>query len=79
MQPRKALGRGLDALIPSFEKTKEERGIFPPALSQVVTGERIKTVPIASIVPNRLQPRKVFDDEKIKELAASIKEQGIIP
>lgn len=78
MQPRKALGRGLDALIPSFEETKDEKAIFPPAMTHVAGGERIRTVPVTSIVPNRLQPRKIFDDEKIKELAASIKEQGII-
>ena len=78
MQPRKALGRGLDALIPSFEKAGEEKGIFPPAMTHANIGERVKTVPIGSIVPNRLQPRKLFDDEKIKELAASIKDQGII-
>lgn len=78
MQPRKALGRGLDALIPTVERAKEERTIFPPAMSHVTTSERIKTAPVASIVPNRLQPRKIFDEEKIKELAASIKEQGVI-
>ena len=30
------------------------------------------------IIPNEYQPRKVFNDEKLKELAASIKEQGVI-
>jgi len=29
-------------------------------------------------VPNEFQPRKHFDDEKLKELAASIREQGVI-
>ena len=70
MQNRKALGRGLDVLIP---KTEVNKNFAVPNL-----GERVKTVPIDSIVPNRLQPRKIFDEEKIKDLAASIKEQGII-
>ncbi len=77
MQPRKALGRGLDALIPSAEQNPVEEKIMmagvPPSL-----GERVKSVPTGAIVPNRLQPRKVFDEEKINDLAASIKEQGII-
>lgn len=33
---------------------------------------------IEEIVPNRYQPRKVFDSEKLKELAASVKENGVI-
>src|SRR3989338_4079290 len=70
MQNRKALGRGLDVLIP---KTEVNKNFAVPNLV-----ERVKTVPIDSIVPNRLQPRKIFDEEKIKDLAASIKEQGII-
>lgn len=77
MQPRKALGRGLDVLIPTTPTT-QDNGIFPSVIPQATLGERIKTVPIDSIIPNRLQPRKTFDEEKIKELAASIKEQGII-
>lgn len=35
-------------------------------------------VPIEKIVPNRQQPRSVFDDEKLKELSDSIKEQGVL-
>ncbi len=40
--------------------------------------QRIWTVAIEKIIPNKDQPRKEFDAEKIKELAASIKEQGIL-
>lgn len=37
-----------------------------------------KVVPIEKIVPNRYQPRSIFNDEKIMELAHSIKENGLI-
>lgn len=44
----------------------------------VPAGQRIWTVAVDKIFPNKEQPRKDFDPEKIKELAASIKEQGIL-
>ncbi|MCK9165055.1 MAG: ParB/RepB/Spo0J family partition protein [Candidatus Cloacimonas sp.] len=59
------LGRGLSALIP--ENDLEEN----PKLG-------ISTLPIDSIKPNRYQPRKIFDAEKLAELTESIKENGII-
>lgn len=37
-----------------------------------------RVLPIEKIVPNRYQPRSVFNDEKIMELAHSIKENGLI-
>ncbi len=62
---RKALGRGLDALIPS--KTRE-----------IATGERIESIAVDEIRPNRDQPRTVFDQDSILELSNSIKERGVI-
>lgn len=44
----------------------------------VPPGQRIWSVAVDKIYPNKEQPRKDFDPEKIKELAASIKEQGIL-
>jgi len=65
---KSALGKGLGALIPDLsvldEKERKSLGIMDIELDK--------------IVPNEYQPRKVFNDEKLKELAASIKEQGII-
>ncbi len=40
--------------------------------------EEIRKIPIDRIVPNRFQPRTVFDDEKIEELARTIRTHGII-
>ena len=65
---KQALGKGLGALIPDLsaldDKDKKALGIHELELDK--------------IVPNEYQPRKVFDDDKLKELAASIKEQGVI-
>lgn len=63
-----ALGKGLGALIPDLsvlnEGEKKALGIIEVELDK--------------IIPNEYQPRKVFDEEKLKELAASIREQGVI-
>ena len=42
------------------------------------TEEKILQVPIEDIIPNRFQPRLAFDDASLKDLAASIKQHGII-
>jgi len=65
---KQALGKGLGALIPDLssldEKERKSLGILEIELDK--------------LVPNEYQPRKVFNDEKLKELAASIKVQGVI-
>jgi len=43
-----------------------------------VENEEIKKIPIDLIIPNRYQPRTVFDDEKIEELARTIHIHGVI-
>jgi ParB family transcriptional regulator, chromosome partitioning protein len=40
--------------------------------------EEIKKIPLSNIVPNRYQPRTVFDDERIEELSLTIRTHGII-
>lgn len=67
---RKALGRGLDALLPKDGKEGGAREVE----SRPDTALR---VPISAIKPNRLQPRKNFDPERLAELAQSIKEHGL--
>jgi ParB family chromosome partitioning protein len=62
MTMKKALGRGLGALLPDQGK------VLP----------RVMEVPLNQIVRNRYQPRLTFNDESIKDLAASIKENGVI-
>ncbi len=65
---RGGLGRNLDSLIPT--------PIRAPGVSQPVAGKL--EIPIQSVKPNRHQPRSIFDDEALQELAASIREIGIL-
>lgn len=78
------LGRGLDALfadVPVKEPAKkattkvEGNNIEENTYSEK---DSVKYIKIHDIMPNLNQPRKVFNEEKIEELAASIKEHGII-
>jgi ParB family chromosome partitioning protein len=73
MSTRKGgLGRGLDALIPN--------SVIPAEIttaSGVVVADR-NEIDINLISPNPKQPRTVFDEEQLNELAASIKEVGLL-
>ena len=66
--PKKGLGRGLSALIPGASEPRVEAD--NETLSLRVDVDRITASPF--------QPRRTFDDAKIEELAASIRNQGII-
>lgn len=61
----KRLGKGLGALI-----TEKEAG--------ATTAAKVNSIKISLIKPNKLQPRKAFNEEKLRELKDSIKEKGII-
>ncbi len=65
MQKRNALGRGLGALIDDSNVAREQTPVS-------------NEIPIAEIEANPFQPRVHFDEEALNELAASIKELGII-
>ena len=64
---RKALGKGINALIPDFEE-----GV-PEAEKSLATD-----LLIDEISPNHLQPRNYFDDKKLNDLMTSIKEHGVL-
>jgi ParB family chromosome partitioning protein len=72
---RKALGRGLSALIPNAPSGAAQPGT-PAALPPAAQGIPIK-IAIDKIRPNHLQPRRHFDPEALSELAASIKQHGL--
>jgi ParB family chromosome partitioning protein len=61
---KKALGRGLEALIPK-RLIEEKKG-------------SAQQVPVSRIKPNPFQPRKVFRPEELQELVQSVKERGIL-
>ena len=69
---RKALGKGLSALLPQ----RSPGGYTPPPA--IETGPRIASLPIANIHPNPLQPRNVFDASHLQELRNSIETHGIL-
>lgn len=75
---KKVLGKGLSALIPDSYVKMMEREKETAKTSQEKMEAAIQEVPIASIRPNREQPRHRFPEETIEELANSIREQGIL-
>lgn len=71
MEPqKKGLGRGLASLIPV------RREIAPA--EEPRPGMGYPSIPIDAIAPNPLQPRKFFDEERIGDLANSIREKGVL-
>jgi len=77
-----ALGRGLGALLGSSPARPPITAPGPenslPAAVAVDNRERVLRVKLDRIKPSPLQPRKDFTPEALQELAASIKEQGIV-
>jgi ParB family chromosome partitioning protein len=75
---RKALGRGLAALIPGAPSPLSTAA--GPALARARDGatDGTRTIAIEDVHPAAAQPRKTFDGERLEELAASIRTQGII-
>ena len=73
-----ALGRGLGALMggSSVSAKSAPEGVRPAPAAPA--GDAIQKVAISKIRPCSLQPRKTFQEESIKELADSIREQGIL-
>jgi ParB family chromosome partitioning protein len=78
-----ALGRGLGALM-GGNAIISAPASAAPVPQPVVTGiapdnrERILRVPLNKIRPSALQPRKEFSDDALRELADSIREQGVV-
>ena len=64
----RALGRGLDALLPPA----------PPPSQGAHQGESIRQIPVSHVDPNPFQPRRNFDPVRLQELAESIKMHGIL-
>lgn len=64
MKKRSGLGKGLDALIPTTESQLPESGVT--------------LIPIENLSPNPRQPRAHFDQKALADLAASIREHGVI-
>src|SRR5271163_2855866 len=72
MARKPGLGKGLGALIPDTVSTASE------APSEAVASSPLRMVPVESIRPNQFQPRKSFNDDSLKTLAASLQELGVL-
>lgn len=72
---RKALGKGLGALLPT-----RQTAVAPPPVApdQPSTPTTPRSIPVDAIDANPLQPRRVFQNERLSELAQSIRANGII-
>ncbi len=90
MRRRGGLGRGLEALIPSTPPVDGEQsggdaggepgdGLRSGVLSKgPLTGSTFIEIPLDRVVPNPRQPRDVFDEDSLKELATSIEAVGVL-
>lgn len=70
------LGRGLNALLGGMGASAPPAA--PPAPGELASAETVQRVPVARIRSSPLQPRQDFSPESLRELADSIKEQGIV-
>ncbi len=72
MTEKKALGRGLGALIGDSRAALARSGASTPREG------RLRELPLADITVNRRQPRRVFAPDELDELAASIRALGVV-
>lgn len=69
---RRSLGRGLSALIPPKPATPTVPG------ESSVQGKGLLELPIEEVLPGDAQPRQIFQEQPLEELAASIREHGVL-
>ncbi|MEO1309925.1 MAG: ParB/RepB/Spo0J family partition protein [Pseudomonadota bacterium] len=70
-KPKKGLGRGLSALLADASPTAHEEDL-------AAAGAGSEAAPIEFLAANPKQPRRIFDDAALEELAASIRRQGLL-
>lgn len=71
---KRALGKGLEQL---FNTENLDLDSFEQSVYETATKEEIIEIPLEELRANPYQPRKVFDEESLQELASSIKEHGV--
>jgi ParB family chromosome partitioning protein len=88
-QPKRGLGKGLGALIPtgppgsvglpgSYGAREAAMATAADADLAPVAGAYLEEVPVDAIAPNPRQPRQIFDQDALAELAASITAVGLL-
>ncbi len=71
---KRALGRGLEQL---FNNENMDLDSFERAVYETATREEIIDIELSELRANPYQPRKIFDDDSLRELANSIREHGV--
>lgn len=71
MSKSRGLGRGLDSLIPAAPVAERDAAVR-------TTDDGVLEIRVDRIVPNRWQPRRVFDQRKLEELAQTISSHGLM-
>lgn len=77
---KKGLGRGFESLIPIdlIDDSFNPNSVYDPTAQQDEQVSQVKTVALSQLQANPDQPRRQFDQEALEELAASIKEHGLL-
>lgn len=74
---KKALGKGLEQLFDLEKLNVNNIDDFEKSIYEATPNEEIIELNISELRPNPYQPRKIFEDSALKELAESIKENGV--
>lgn len=78
MAKTKGLGRGLGALLPAAPKWQDASASHTASGAALPEERRIELLPIEQIRPNPDQPRQTFDEAAMEELAASVRQYGVL-
>ena len=74
MSAKRGLGRGFDSLIPTDLLDES----FDPTAGQDQQISELRNILLSEISPDPNQPRRVFDEEALEELTASVREHGVV-
>jgi ParB family chromosome partitioning protein len=79
MSVKRGLGKGLESLLSSttINNAKKEVSSAIEYKTPLLSGKSVVSIPVADIVPNPFQPRHIFNDDTLNELAQSIKDHGV--
>ena len=75
---RQSLGRGLDALFGDVAEEPLVGGVGEPPAPAKGVDRGLSHLPIEKLFPSSFQPRRVFNEKQLDELAASIRDKGVL-